>query len=978
MPAGVGCAGGLARLSDAVHDGLSRSFKVLGVFASRHPFMLIFLPLALTAGLGTVALLEFKQDENPGRLYAPHDADSIVDREYVREEFGYPVVMERLYAVANSGKGKNLLEKSVAKQNLLEFMELWEHIRSFQTTLSGFLVTFDDICYRTIPAGECKRESILDAWEYDMAKLVKDDDVLGTINSENITDLFGRPLDIDGALGAIQRGNGGAITGAEIFQLVLEIDTDLSEKDEALLDLLKNSKGLLSDEQRRGLDEVSSFTSVGSDPRGWLWDRELVDEVHSWHETKEGRLQAFYSSVPHVYRVAAEAVRKDLAWVLLAALLVGAYSTGVLSANNWVAIKSHMVLFSVLSVGLSCISAIGFSIGLGVKFNLVISAVPFLLLGLGIDDTFIILGALKKTDVRSGVQQRIGEMMAGAGPAIFVTSITDFAAFLLTMFTDIPALVSFSVYSSAGIFFTFVYQSTFLLSCVVLEAYREERLCRGALYLGFGPVPDTGRSTQGDSNDSNPSSEHPGAQLPPLMTSLQARVPIELPLEPLNMQEDGAADLNRVLSADRMDGDPASACPALGSTIFGNGAFDPGKPSLTTRLVGEWLPKVSLSKWGRVGVVFVEMLMLAAGIFGARHTHTDFQFKDWFTPQGSRMQKAFQIQDDHFGGDQNPFSIYTKGAPAGSTYFDFQDQFVAVMDATRNNEFVAEKPRVFGWYEDFSQWLNSTKPETELSNGRAPNATAFVDLVREFVRTDGALYHDDVRFDDTGDDIAASRLVRGHSRDLVDGDYTVKFVDSVRRTARRGIPQLDPFVYNFFFPFVDGLRVIQFVTLRNVLMAGAAVFLVVLATLANFLAAVAVVLMIGLTDVMLFGYMWYIGMTFNIVTSINVILAVGIAVDYSTHVAYAFLGCNAGDRAQRAASALRQVGADVLAGGFTTFLAVAALYFAEHYIMDVFFAMMSAIVALGLWHGLVVLPVVLSYIGPGACEQRAQGGGRGV
>lgn len=107
---------------------------------------------------------------------------------------------------------------------------------------------------------------------------------------------------------------------------------------------------------------------------------------------------------------------------------------------------------------MSYVSAIGFSVSIGVEYNLVISAVPFLLLGLGIDDTFIILGAFRKTDVRDSVQDRVGSAMATAGSTIFVTSVTDFVAFLLTMFTDIPALVAFSVYSSAGIFFTFVYQ----------------------------------------------------------------------------------------------------------------------------------------------------------------------------------------------------------------------------------------------------------------------------------------------------------------------------------------------------------------------------------------------------------------------------------------------------------------------------------------------------------------------------------------
>ncbi|CAD7700500.1 unnamed protein product [Ostreobium quekettii] len=971
------CGKGLRRLSDAAHDGLAAVFRQLGLFVARRPLIFILLPILCTAVLGVLALRNFEEDDNPEHLYAPNSADSVDDRLYVRQEFEHPAVVDRLYAVANDGNGKNLLEPSVAKANLVELMELWEHIESFERTFFGFLVTYTQICYRTRPNFQCKRESILDAWDYDMAKLQADDDVLGTINSGNVTDIFGRPLDVESALGGVQRDADGRINGAEIFQLVVEIDTDLSEQDEALLRLL-DSTGNLTDEQKDGLGKAGSFTSEGSDPRGLLWDQELVDEVHGWHTAKRGRLQAFYSSTPHVYREATEAVMRDMIWVLLAAPLVGAYSMGTLFRNNWIAIKSHLVAFSTLSVGMSYVSAIGFSVTIGVEYNLVISSVPFLLLGLGIDDTFIILGAFRKTDVRDSVQDRIATTMASAGSTIFVTSVTDFVAFLLTMFTDIPALVAFAVYSSSGIFFTFVYQTTFLLSFVILEAHRERRLYKGATWLGLGPIPKGGRAPSESANDSHTSSEE--AATP---ASLPAGTPMTAKALEIRRGSSGSAEqdakeaVTRKLSSSRPDLNSTGVNPALTSKIFGRGDYDPCSKSFTARFMGDWLPKVLLSTWGKVAVVLLELALLSAAIYGFMNTYMDFRFKDWFTPKGSRMATAFKIQDNHFGGDQNPFTIYTKAAPEGLTYFDFQDQFVALMDATRQNPFVTDKPPVFGWYEDFSAWLNTSAPASDLVDGRAPNATAFTDLVRRFVDTDGALYFSDIKFDESTDEIVASRLVRGHSRDLVDGDYMVDFVDSVRHEAHTGVPDLDPFVYHFFFPFIDGLKVIQYVTLRNVLMAGAAVFLIVLVLLANFLAALSVVCMIALTDVMLFGYMWYRGMTFNIVTSINIILAVGIAVDYSAHVAYAFLARKTGTNTERAAAALDDIGGDVLAGGVTTFLAVVALYFAEHYIMDVFFNMMTVIVLLGLWHGLVVLPVVLSFIGPRAHvpEERGRTGG---
>lgn len=111
--------------------------------------------------------------------------------------------------------------------------------------------------------------------------------------------------------------------------------------------------------------------------------------------------------------------------------------------------------------------------------------------------------------------------------------------------------------------------------------------------------------------------------------------------------------------------------------------------------------------------------------------------------------------------------------------------------------------------------------------------------------------------------------------------------------------------------------------------------------------------------------MHYTGLTFNTVTSINLVLAVGISVDYSAHVAHSFLVVS-GTRVERARKALQHIGGEVFSGGLTTFLGVVIMGAASHYIFRTFFKMWMCIIVMGLWHGLVILPIVLSFIGPAA------------
>lgn len=105
------------------------------------------------------------------------------------------------------------------------------------------------------------------------------------------------------------------------------------------------------------------------------------------------------------------------------------------------------------------------------------------------------------------------------------------------------------------------------------------------------------------------------------------------------------------------------------------------------------------------------------------------------------------------------------------------------------------------------------------------------------------------------------------------------------------------------------------------------------------------------------------GLTFNTVTAISMVLAIGIAVDYSSHIAHSFLVLE-GSRKERARGAMHHIGGEVLDGAFTTWLSIAVMGFAEHYVFRAFFRTFFTIVVVGLWHGLVLLPVVLRLIGP--------------
>lgn len=249
-----------------------------------------------------------------------------------------------------------------------------------------------------------------------------------------------------------------------------------------------------------------------------------------------------------------------------------------------------------------------------------------------------------------------------------------------------------------------------------------------------------------------------------------------------------------------------------------------------------------------------------------------------------------------------------------------------------------------------------------LRNGTAPNAESFNLWLQEYLSGPGQIYASSVIFSEGKNPQVISSKIDATTVDIIDGQQSIDLLDSIRDSIETAAPSLDPVPYAQAFLFYDGYRVIAWETVRNVLMAAVGVFVMNIVILANFWMASVVVAMVALTDVMLFGYMYYVDQYFNPVTAINLVLAVGIAVDYSAHIAHSFLIVN-GDRVSRAREALEHIGGEVLSGAFTTWLGIVVMSAAEHYIFQSFFKMFFAIVVAGIWHGVIVLPVILSFVG---------------
>lgn len=100
------------------------------------------------------------------------------------------------------------------------------------------------------------------------------------------------------------------------------------------------------------------------------------------------------------------------------------------------------------------------------------------------------------------------------------------------------------------------------------------------------------------------------------------------------------------------------------------------------------------------------------------------------------------------------------------------------------------------------------------------------------------------------------------------------------------------------------------------------------------------------------------------VSTIALVISIGFAVDYSAHMCHCFTHCLGQNRDQRAIEALVLMGNPLFHGASSTLLGVLLLGFSESFVFTVFFRMMVMVVLFGAAHGMILLPVILSWLGP--------------
>lgn len=198
-----------------------------------------------------------------------------------------------------------------------------------------------------------------------------------------------------------------------------------------------------------------------------------------------------------------------------------------------------------------------------------------------------------------------------------------------------------------------------------------------------------------------------------------------------------------------------------------------------------------------------------------------------------------------------------------------------------------------------------------------------------------------------------------------------KVLRDIRRIEKEtGLPG----TYSYAQDFLDYEQYVTFLyeTILSCGLSIVAVLFVIMFITASVPVTMLVALSVLMVDLFLVALIYYWNLTFNSLVVINIVIAIGLSVDYSAHIAHSYLtirppaSCvtKAQKRHYKARKALSQMGSSVFHGGFSTFLAIVALAPSKSYIFKVFFRSWFGIIVFGMANGFMLLPVILTIGGP--------------
>ncbi|XP_015708717.1 patched domain-containing protein 3-like [Coturnix japonica] len=826
--------------TNCVERPLTRLFEALGRVVAARPWPFVLLPLLLSAGLGAgfYFLPDLQTNDIEGQ-FTPTGGPAKAERDSVRRHFptddSQRFSAERL---PTEGAYAALIAVAAGDASVLDVPARNEVLRLDNLTRH---LGYERLCARS--GGACVLANPL-------LPMLDNGSALSELRFPGSGAAF-----LGTALGGVRTDGGGRVERARALKLMYYLREDGGQAGDSRAWLETFVRDFPAELRELNLTavEVTYFTSL------------------SRQEEFEGNTKSVIPLFSITY------------FLTITFSVVSCLRLNCVRNNIWLA------CCGVLSSGLAVLSSFGLMMYCGVPFVATVANAPFLILGVGVDDMFIMISSWEqssskadKTDTKS----RLAETYSEAALSVTITTLTDVLAFFIGTWTAFPSVRSFCLYTGTAFVFCYVYVITFFGAIIVLD----HRRVKGNRHW---------------------------------LTCMQVKVGKKSCLY-------NACCLGSC-SSEPPEPETSEAESEHPMSVFFKKYYGPF-------LTGKWI---------KLLVVLLYGAYLGGSIYGCT------QMKEGIDLRNLASDDSYVIS--YYDDDDKYFSEYGPRVMVVVTdsvnYWDesVRNDIEACMQDLEDIAYIDRNLSL--------SWLR-------VYTGIAENGLININNKDNFINNLSVLFHYYPSFewdiDKTAEGIAASRFFI-QTVNVTSAVDEKNLLHQLRDRAEQCVVPL--MVYHPAFIYYDQYLVIVQNTIQNVAIAAGAMLVVSLVLIPSPLCCLWVTFAIASVIVGVAGFMAFWDISLDSISMINLVICIGFSVDFSAHISYAFVTSEESSANAKAIGALHQLGYPVLQGAVSTVLGVVVLAAAKTYIFRTFFKIMFLVILFGALHGLVFIPVFLTFFG---------------
>jgi Niemann-Pick C1 protein len=850
------------RIVKKVHVPIMKSILFFTKIASKYPKQTICAVTLLSFSLVVIGLFtNFNVDVDEDVLWTPMQSKPIQYMNWIQDDSNYPTE-PRYFVLFFHSNGENVLGYDQV-QKVFQAVDVVRNQTKYHDICSKYGNYVGDVATNVESNRTCSIHGIVEFWNSSTsifeARSLSDDDVVKSMSATTYPD--GTPVPTDSIIGYVERNESdNTLSYAKSYTVAIalpEIDDEAS----------------IIEAEDDFVDAVLALNSI------WM---------ASGNSTFQVTVQAESSFGNEFSR----AILSDIPLIPIVFIIMSIFTCTVFWKYDRVESRTLLGFLAVCSVFLSIMSGYGLLFIIGTPFTSMTQILPFVVFGIGLDDTYIIMGSYLRTDRSKSPEERVRITMEDIGISITLTSLTTIVAFALGCSSSIPAVRWLCLYASPTVAFVYIYQITFVVAFIILDERRITARKRDCCFCIKAKHLETGE----DMNHSGSNGQ----------------------VEFNNKEEDKLTTMDRVmiLYAETLLR-PISKVIVLvsASVIFGLCAWS------TTKLTQEFK--------------FTDVLP------------SDSYVTDFTLASDEYSQRSFLELGVYFRNvDQSDESIRAQ-----------MEQYVADLVGMDS---ITSQPDRF-WVRDFNGFINESSTLRELDFSQ--QLTAFLNNSVYYDQ-----YKDDIVLDNAGMITTSRCFLNIDNVDFQDVKVQVNAMDEQLEVTKQ--QPINNGMEDYVFFNYDGIHNIwQFYSQSvyeltlNTVIGVASVTILAFLLIPHWSAAVFVLPITCVLYVDILGFMQWLGVHINAVSYVAMVMSIGLVVDFIMHVLLRYYECH-GNRREKTIELLRTMGSSVLVGGISTFLGTLPLAFSTSQIFTTIFITFLALVLFGVTHGLVVMPVLLSMLGP--------------